>query len=211
MDMQGKKIGRLLVKSPAGRNKHGALLWLCLCDCGLEVITTGNNMRNGKAKSCGCLKIETASNLNRTHGLSKTKTYAIWKGMIRRCENPNEQNYQYYGARGIKVCDRWRNDYKNFLADMGEKPQGLSIDRINNSGDYEPSNCRWSDVFRQASNKSKPKNNTSGIKNVHWLKAIKRWRVSITINNKIRYFGHYVDKADAEKAASAARKEYAYV
>lgn len=152
IDMVGRKFGRLTVITRAGSDKRGEAVWSCVCDCGKPKTTTGNRLRKGLAASCGCLSIERTVSMNKTHGKTNSRVYRIWNSMLQRCANQKNLSFKHYGGRGIKVCERW-HDFTLFLADMGEPPQGLSIDRINNNGDYEPGNCRWASNDDQANNK----------------------------------------------------------
>lgn len=122
--------------------------WLCQCDCGTVKEVQKQNVVYGKSQSCGCLQRETEHNGHRTHGMSKSNTYTIWAGMMSRCRDMDNPNY---GGRGIEVCERWHS-FENFLADMGERPEGLSLDRIDTNGNYEPANCRWVGARAQAQN-----------------------------------------------------------
>ncbi len=127
--------------------------WRCICDCGKKGIVRSDQLIRGISKSCGCWKREVASRqitrLSTTHGMAnKTRTYGVWKGIHKRCKDKKDTRY---GGRGITVCERW-NDYVLFLKDMGEATKGMSIDRINNEGNYEPSNCRWADKKTQMNN-----------------------------------------------------------
>ena len=153
-DLTGLKFHRLTVIEYAGATRPPKrALWKCKCDCGsiCEVIAT--HLRNGNTKSCGCLRNEVAGGRTRTHGLSKTREYETWCHMIQRCEDPRQPGYKHWGGRGITICDRWRNDFEAFLADMGHRPSAKhSLDRINNDGNYEPSNCRWATRHEQARN-----------------------------------------------------------
>jgi len=135
--------------------------WEVRCDCGeKKVMRSSGGFKNGATKSCGCLGRKSGAEKNTIHGLSEKQEYKIWSGMIERCHNPNHKKYKYYGGRGIKVCDRWRESVMNFYADMGPRPRGkfpcgraiYSIDRINNDGNYEPRNCRWATSKQQMRN-----------------------------------------------------------
>lgn len=139
----GDRYGRLVVVSFAGVRDESR--WNCLCDCGVRFEARTQLLRNGRVKSCGCLKREINSRLRGVarHGMSKSPEWGVWKGMRRRCSNPKDPRFVDYGGRGIRVCDRWQS-FDNFIADMGRRPAaGFDIDRTNNNGDYEPSNCRW--------------------------------------------------------------------
>lgn len=111
-----------------------------------------------------------------THGMSRTKTYNSWVSMLQRCYNPNETGYKNWGGRGITVCDAWNNSFEAFLADMGERPEGTSLDRIDNNGDYEPGNCKWSTRKEQNLNKRMQSNNKSGYPGVIWHKKARKWQ-----------------------------------
>ena len=148
VDVAGQKFGRLTVLGAADRTSPAGKLWRCQCECGGETVTTSLKLRNGHTKSCGCLVRERL--IHRTHGLSNSgRTYKTWKEMRQRCTNPNADQFKWYGGRGISVCGRW-DSYENFLADMGERPAGTTLDRINGDGNYEPMNCRWATAKQQA-------------------------------------------------------------
>ena len=128
--------------------------FLCLCVCGNMAYVLINNLFNGNTTSCGCYQKEMAKNTQTKHNDCDSVEYQCWAGIIKRCTNKNSIRYQYYGGRGISVCERWRNSYSNFLEDMGRKPgDEFSIDRINNDGDYEPGNCKWATYSEQAYNR----------------------------------------------------------
>ncbi|WP_192248478.1 hypothetical protein [Mesorhizobium caraganae] len=142
------KYGRLTVIARA-ENYRGNAQWVCRCECGSakRVVALGNDLQQGKVKSCGCWNAERIA----THGQSRTPTYRIWQQMIQRCENPKAQAYHHYGERGISVCPEWHS-FKRFAADMGIRPKGYSIDRIDNDGNYQPDNCRWASTKQQLRN-----------------------------------------------------------
>lgn len=153
LDLIGKRFGKLVVKEK-GPYVSGTTRWLCVCDCGTEKFVGSQNLRNGSTKSCGCFRKQHLRESRTIHGYTKTRTYRSWSQMKNRCGNPNYINYSSYGGRGIKVCERWEN-FENFLEDMGERPLGKSLDRIDVDGDYEPNNCRWATLEEQAQNKRK--------------------------------------------------------
>lgn len=151
-DMTGKAFGRLTVLSRNGSTAGGNAKWLCRCSCGGETTCTSENLRSGKAQSCGCLRAEQHRARFETHGKTGTATFRVWTAMLSRCSNPNNDSYPRYGARGIKVCERWAS-FENFLEDMGKRPEGLSIERENNDGNYEPGNCKWATATEQSNNR----------------------------------------------------------
>lgn len=151
-DLAGMRFGRLLVKKFNGVHGKGkSAKWIVQCDCGTEKSVWGIVLTRGEAVSCGCYFKEVASKSTRDHGLSKTKTAGIWRGMIGRCKNPKDTSFKNYGARGITICERWM-DFLNFLADMGECPEGYSIERDDNEKGYFPENCKWIPRGLQARN-----------------------------------------------------------
>lgn len=151
-NIAGLRTGKITVLSYAGRFPCGHSAWNCACDCGKLVTIRTEPLTSGRTQSCGCTRIEKLVS-RRTHGLSKSRTYRIWKAMKTRCCNPNTNDWNDYGGRGIAVCERWTNSFENFLADMGECPTTKhSIDRINNEGNYCPENCRWATTKEQTRN-----------------------------------------------------------
>lgn len=158
IDLTGTRFGRWYVLSRAENNRHKQPRWNCLCDCGNEKAVIGGALASGASRSCGCLNIDvhraTCIKRNTTHGLTKTPEHDTWVNIRQRCENPKCLTYAKYGAKGISVCERWQS-FENFLADMGKKPTPKhTIDRFpNNSGNYEPGNCRWATQAQQQVNR----------------------------------------------------------
>jgi hypothetical protein len=154
--MLGLTFGRLTVVERA-ENYRRLAQWLCECECGGSAVVRGSSLRSGQTRSCGCLALEHTRSIQRepTHGHTrgglKHPLYAAWAAMRQRCQNPAHHGYANYGGRGITVCERWR-DFGAFLADMGERPEGLTLDRIDNDGNYEPGNCRWATALEQRHN-----------------------------------------------------------
>jgi hypothetical protein len=147
IDLENQRFGRLTVVE-----YQGGRLWLCVCDCGNAKFIEGYSLRNGLTTSCGCFHKEVISAKHFKHGKCGTRTYKSWATMIQRCTNPRSPRYFDWGGRGITVCERWR-DFRNFLADMGECPPKLTIERVDNNGNYEPGNCHW--VTQAVNNRNK--------------------------------------------------------
>ena len=160
-NLYGQKFNNLLVDKHVSSDKKGNSRWQCTCDCGRVVIVRSDHLKSGSTKSCGCK----AKNFFKTHNFSlkhgharkgfKSRTYSSWNAMHSRCYRKSYPFYEIYGGRGIVVCDQWKNNFKNFLSDMGERPEGKTLDRINSDGNYEPSNCRWATPKEQIHNRRK--------------------------------------------------------
>lgn len=166
INLKNKRFGRLVVIAETEERRNKYVVWLCKCDCGNQIKVQSSYLLDKRTgygrKSCGCLM----SDIKKKHGHTnskgfRSKTYKSWDSMKQRCLNPNNKKYFLYGGRGITICERWleENGFENFLADMGERPEGKTLDRIDNDGNYEPSNCKWSTIKEQ-------NNNRRGLKNV---------------------------------------------
>jgi hypothetical protein len=152
---KGDKYNLLTIIKELNKSKKGERMFLCQCDCGNETTLSLGTIRHGNTKSCGCLKIKTSSELLLKHSLSNHRLYKTWTNMKSRCYNKNTRSYKDYGARGIKVCDEWKNSFINFYNDMHPTYQeGLTIDSVNNDKDYCKENCRWATATEQQNNKS---------------------------------------------------------
>jgi hypothetical protein len=145
-----KEVERMVLKCGQKPRK-----FLCLCECGNTKEVLLSKLRKGDIKSCGCYRKE----ISTKHGYKHTSIYNIWVMMKQRCLNTKNKDYPNWGGRGITVCDRWLESFNNFLEDMGQKPENNSLDRINNDGNYEPSNCRWATSIQQQNNRRTSKKN----------------------------------------------------
>lgn len=162
IDLTGERFGRLNVfeREPATpENVKNGAMWKCKCDCGNTVTVKSNSLRSGHTKSCGCYHNERTVEVNTTHGKYKNNIYRVWSSIKERCCNPHNKKYLRYGARGIAVCEEWKNDFSAFYDYVSRLPHfgeaGYSIDRINNDGNYEPGNVRWADFVMQNNNLSR--------------------------------------------------------
>jgi hypothetical protein len=156
IEMLGKKFGKLTVIEESSQRKGNAICWVCRCDCGnITKPLNGTLLRSGQVKSCGCLVIEGNKARNTKHGCRKTRLYSIWANMKRRCYGVHASGYERYGGRGITVCKEWKNDFQAFYdwAMSHGYSDGLTIDRIDVNGNYEPSNCRWETLQNQQRNR----------------------------------------------------------
>lgn len=158
IDLIGKRFGRWTVLAYVGGRDRA---WSCVCDCGARVVVRGASLRKGQSRSCGCLQRERAS-ARKIHGLWGTPEYNSWVAMMRRCFNPHATGFEDYGGRGITVCEEWHS-IAAWFADMGPRPPGCSLDRIDPNGNYEPGNCRWADAKQQSQNR-RPRRARTAVK-----------------------------------------------
>ena len=199
-----EKVPELLkdlgMKFPTENSKKKYRYGLYKCSfCNNEFEARTGHIKRGAQKSCGCLKRGNSNSIK--HGLRNHRMYSTWNGMMARCYNINTNNYINYGGRGIIVCERWHN-IENFIEDMYPSfIEGLTLDRVNVDGNYEPENCRWIDRGTQAQNTRKIKStNTSGYRGVSWHKGVGKWRVQIFINYKSKHLGHFTNPAEGARA-----------
>jgi hypothetical protein len=190
-DLVGQKFHCLTVIRNAGKTDHGKTLYFCECDCGGSKTAAATNLITGSVKSCGCQR-----GRKDTHGMSKTNTYRIYQAMKNRCYNPKNKAYKSYGGREITICDRWLESFENFYEDMGECPQGYSIERKDVDSDYEPNNCEWILINDQGLNKT----SNRFITFEGQTKCLSQWAeekniLAATIADRIDKRGWSLDKA----------------
>jgi hypothetical protein len=156
--LEGVPFGRLTAISVGQPSNQGKTRWVCRCSCGGSTLTTAYELISGHTRSCGCENVERATawgRANRTHGHARhgnrSPEYLTWQAMHQRCYKPKTRSFEYYGGRGIAVCERWKS-FENFLADMGERPADKTLDRIDSNSHYEPQNCRWATGSEQRLN-----------------------------------------------------------
>lgn len=197
----GDKYGLLTILEEAPRNpvtdKRNVL---CLCDCGNKVTVATNNLASGNTKSCGCSR--------GTHRMSSTRTYSIWEGMLRRCKPENKGSFPHHAGKGIQVCDGWKNSFELFYSDMGEAPEGMSLDRIDNNGDYTAENCRWATASVQGYNKGLDPNNSSGKSGVSFYHKQGKWSAEIHVDGKHIRLGMFSSFEDAVQARIEGELKY---
>lgn len=152
MELKGRKFFRLTAIERVRRNR--TTFYRCLCACGTEKLVRSQSLLNGDTRSCGCLRSDKMRREKTRHAHYRSPTYNSYRSMLARCK-PTHRQYKDYGGRGISICSRWLESFENFLADMGERPAGKTLDREKNDGNYEPGNCRWATRLEQNRNKRK--------------------------------------------------------
>jgi|GEM_PF-2034354 len=155
IDLVGRRFGEWLVIAMCPGRRRGLIYWHCRCSCGEERDVRGDGLRDGISSNCGCIRIEKLRKRATTHGMTGTRIYRCWQDMLARCLNPNHRSFSHYGGRGITVCKRWQHEhgFENFHCHMGNPSRpDLSLDRINNDGNYEPGNVRWATRAEQRAN-----------------------------------------------------------
>ena len=202
----GDKINRLTV---IGKSfiKNGRAYTPCKCDCGTVKEVREDALKSEERVSCGCFRLERLRETIATHGKMGTKSYGTWEGMLQRCNNPNSIGYREYGGRGITICERWLH-FEEFFTDMGERPEGTSLDRIDVNGNYCKENCRWADASVQGFNQRKSSNNTSGRTGVSWNKQKLKWDAYIMKDRKKINLGRFEKKEDAILAREQGELKY---
>lgn len=216
IDLTGQKFGKLTVIGMAQKHpyKTKEKVWMCQCECGNTAFVRGYSLRNGIARSCGCLSVETitqrsyGNEYHKTHGLSASRIYKNYYAMRARCYNTQNQNYSRYGGKGIKICDEWLNSFEAFYewAMNNGYDDSKTIDRINPDGDYTPDNCRFADASIQGFNRHTQSNNKTGHKGV-CRSADGRYRAYIKKNGKQIGLGYYDTFDAAVQVRENAEKE----
>lgn len=213
-DLTAKVFTRLTVISEAGRNKEGTPMWLCKCVCGNTATVRGNSLRSGATRSCGCLRKDSVKGVFTTHGLSGHPLYSVWVDMKSRCSNNKCKRYKDYGGKGISVCDAWSESFEAFYKDVVHGyEKGLQLDRIDNDGDYTPSNVRWVTPQQNLMNRGGSRHSTSMYKGVSWHVGASKWVAQIRFNGKTKHLGCFLDELEAAQAYNDAAdnlfREYA--
>lgn len=208
----GDKFYRWVVNGVPFDAGKSSYLVECICECGTVRNVLVKSLAYGKTQSCGCYRSSSVIDRTTRHNLTGSPEWVVWRSMKYRCTNPNVKGYENYGGRGITVCSRWLEPdgkgFLNFLEDMGERPEGMTLDRIDVDGDYELSNCRWADKYTQAYNTTKRESNKTGKTGVWFFKERNAFLAIITVKGKRIFLGQFKDLQEAIKAREDAELEY---
>lgn len=211
-NLEGLIFSKLTVIKETYKYKPGGFKYYCLCECGNTTEVTGERLKSGHTKSCGCLKVKKIKEYSTKHGYcigGPAPEYKIWCSMIQRCYSPKTERYSSYGGRGIRVCTRWKESFSNFIEDMGERPsKNHSIERVNVEKNYSPENCKWILLSEQGRNKRLSTKNKSGYAGVMWRERDKTYYVTIGVMGKRKWIGNFKNKEDAIKARKDAELKY---
>jgi hypothetical protein len=196
IDLTGRRFGRLEVVGRAP-NRNTVVYWLCRCDCGIEKEVGSQSLRSGRIKSCGCLRVDTSRARCTTHGKCNSREYQSWQNMKRRCSDISNEAYANYGARGITYHESFEQ-FDGFFEYLGVCPEGYSLDRIDNDGNYEPGNVRWASRSTQNANQRKRNGTESKFRGVS--KTPHGWKASITFDQHSHHIGYYLIEEEAALA-----------
>lgn len=205
-DLTGQRFYRLTVVSRHPDNTlNGIPRWNCLCDCGKGTVVQGGHLKNGHTRSCGCLRVDVTS----SHQMSRTPEHIAWSNIKQRCLNPNDSGHDNYGGRGITMCDRWRDSFENFYADMGPRPSDThSIERRDVNGNYDPENCYWATAIEQANNK---RNNVyHEFEGVRYTETELCRKLNITVQSLRYYLNQGLDVKTAVEKSTTTAAVYTY-
>ena len=201
VDVQGSIFERLTVIKDTGKRKHSKVVWLCACQCGVETEVLSVDLLSGRKTQCG-----TCDSAEKEY-LTKYKAYNSWGAMKSRCDNENNTHYSYYGGRGITYCKEWTS-FTNFFRDMGERPEGMSLERIDPNGNYCKENCTWTSRSIQSFNTNIQKNNTSGKTGVYWSNKDMAWMARIWFKGETIRLGSFKSYEQAVEVREDAEIKY---